>query len=65
LKYLHEKFGQKPWKNLFKPTIKLAREGFKVTEDLEFAMVAATDGRYGQLGYDPALSGPSKPAVQS
>jgi gamma-glutamyltranspeptidase/glutathione hydrolase len=49
---LHEKYGQKPWKDLFKPSIKLAREGFKVTEALNSAMIASTDGRYGYLGYD-------------
>jgi gamma-glutamyltranspeptidase/glutathione hydrolase len=34
LEYLHKKYGCLPWKSLVMPSVKLARYGFRVTEDL-------------------------------
>ncbi|EPE30750.1 N-terminal nucleophile aminohydrolases (Ntn hydrolases) [Glarea lozoyensis ATCC 20868] len=34
LEYLHKKYGCLPWKKLVMPSVKLARYGFRVTEDL-------------------------------
>ncbi|XP_065664293.1 glutathione hydrolase 1 proenzyme [Hydra vulgaris] len=34
----HEKFGKLPWKDLFEPAIKLAKEGFHITDSLQIAL---------------------------
>ncbi|KAH6623024.1 gamma-glutamyltranspeptidase [Chaetomium tenue] len=34
LDHLHRKYGTLPWKTLVMPAVRVAREGFKVTEDL-------------------------------
>ncbi|KAI0976921.1 gamma-glutamyltransferase 1 [Xylaria arbuscula] len=34
LEYLHKNYGSKPWKELVLPAVKVARYGFKVTQDL-------------------------------
>ncbi|GAB1313157.1 Glutathione hydrolase [Madurella fahalii] len=34
LDYLHRKYGALPWKTLVMPSVRLAREGFKVNKDL-------------------------------
>jgi gamma-glutamyltranspeptidase/glutathione hydrolase len=52
LEYLHQKYGSVPWKSLVQPSIKLARYGFKVTEDLVRYMASATTGTYDFLTYD-------------
>jgi gamma-glutamyltranspeptidase / glutathione hydrolase len=52
LEYLHKKYGSVPWKSLVQPSIKLARYGFKVTEDLVRYMASATAGTYDFLTYD-------------
>lgn len=34
LDYLHRQYGALPWKTLVMPSVRLAREGFRVSEDL-------------------------------
>ena len=34
----HRKYGKLPWKRLFQPAIKLARQGFRVSETLSIAI---------------------------
>jgi gamma-glutamyltranspeptidase/glutathione hydrolase len=52
LEHLHTNYGSLPWKQLIEPSIKLARYGFKVTEDLVRYMESATAGVYDFLTYD-------------
>ncbi|KAJ2989537.1 hypothetical protein NUW58_g3419 [Xylaria curta] len=42
LEHLHKKYGSLPWKQLVLPAIKVARHGFKVTEDLIHYMDTVT-----------------------
>ncbi|KAI4107880.1 MAG: hypothetical protein LQ339_002490 [Xanthoria mediterranea] len=42
LEYLHKHFGQLPWSHLLQPAIDLARNGFRVTQDLVRYMDSAT-----------------------
>ncbi|KAH8414868.1 hypothetical protein KR215_007592, partial [Drosophila sulfurigaster] len=49
---MHQKYGRLPWKNLFQPSIKLAREGHVVSRYL----AAAIKSRLTQIQNDPGLS---------
>ncbi|KAI0410040.1 gamma-glutamyltransferase 1 [Xylaria palmicola] len=42
LEHLHKKYGSLPWKDLVLPAVKVARYGFKVTEDLVHYMDTTT-----------------------
>ncbi|KAL2130523.1 hypothetical protein VTI74DRAFT_6264 [Chaetomium olivicolor] len=42
LEYLHQKYGTLPWKTLVMPAVRVARDGFRVTEDLVRYMKAAS-----------------------
>jgi gamma-glutamyltranspeptidase/glutathione hydrolase len=42
LQYLHEKYGSLPWATVLRPAIKVARQGWKVNQDLVNYMVSAT-----------------------
>ncbi|KAI8955724.1 gamma-glutamyltransferase 1 [Xylaria longipes] len=42
LEHLHKKYGSLPWKQLVLPAVKVARYGFKVTEDLVHYMDTTT-----------------------
>lgn len=44
LDYLHQKYGKLLWKEICMPAVQLARNGFKVTEDLAFAIDGIRDG---------------------
>lgn len=44
LQYLHDKYGKLPWKTVLQPAVKLAREGWRVNEDLVSIMKFATNG---------------------
>jgi len=44
LEYLHDKYGSLPWKTVVMPSVKLARHGFVVNEDLVRYMESATSG---------------------
>ncbi|KAL1640316.1 hypothetical protein SLS58_006989 [Diplodia intermedia] len=45
LEYLHKHYGKLPWKNVVMPAVKVARNGFRVTEDLIKYMDSATAGQ--------------------
>ncbi|XP_034489485.1 scoloptoxin SSD14 [Drosophila innubila] len=49
---MHQKYGRLPWKNLFQPSIKLARDGHVVSRYL----AAAIKSKLKQIQKDPALS---------
>ena len=42
LEHIHQHYGALPWSTVMNPAIKLAREGFPVSEDLASAMQAAS-----------------------
>lgn len=42
LEYVHSKYGRLPWHDLVMPSVKIAQDGFKVTEDLVRYMAAAS-----------------------
>ncbi|KAK4210023.1 hypothetical protein QBC37DRAFT_429447 [Rhypophila decipiens] len=42
LEYLHKNYGVLPWKTVVRPSVKLARYGFEVTDDLVRYMAAAS-----------------------
>ncbi|KAK3397263.1 gamma-glutamyltranspeptidase [Sordaria brevicollis] len=42
LEYVHSKYGRLPWYDLVMPSVKIARDGFKVTEDLVRYMASAS-----------------------
>ncbi|KAK3315100.1 gamma-glutamyltranspeptidase [Apodospora peruviana] len=42
LEYLHKKYGVLPWRTLVGPSVRIARNGFEVTEDLVRYMKAAS-----------------------
>ncbi|KAI0149626.1 gamma-glutamyltranspeptidase [Hypoxylon sp. NC0597] len=52
LEYLHRNYGRLSWASVMAPAIKLAREGFEVTEDLVKYMNSVTNGSF--LTDDPA-----------
>lgn len=43
LQYLHERYGVLPWKTVFEPAVKVARDGWRVNEDLVRYMASATN----------------------
>ncbi|KAH8295877.1 hypothetical protein KR044_001284, partial [Drosophila immigrans] len=49
---MHQKYGRLPWRNLFQPSIKLAREGHVVSRYL----AAAIKSKLAQIQADPGLS---------
>ncbi|KAK4228440.1 gamma-glutamyltranspeptidase [Podospora fimiseda] len=42
LEYLHKKYGRLPWKKVVMPSVRVARKGFRVNEDLVRYMKSAT-----------------------
>lgn len=42
LEYLHRKYGSLPWKSVVMPAVRLARNGFRVNEDLVRYMASAS-----------------------
>ncbi|KAK4250093.1 gamma-glutamyltranspeptidase-like protein [Corynascus novoguineensis] len=53
LDYLHRKHGVLPWRTVVMPAVRIAREGFKVTEDLVRYMKAASENNNTFLVDDP------------
>ncbi|KAG4218267.1 hypothetical protein PC116_g33253, partial [Phytophthora cactorum] len=52
LEYLHKNYGKLPWADVVKPAVKVAREGFEVTEDLVKYIESTTPNDF--LKDDPA-----------
>ncbi|KAL6693889.1 gamma-glutamyltranspeptidase [Trichoderma pleuroticola] len=50
--YIHNKYGALPWAHVIKPSIDVARNGFKVTEDLVNAFKSTSSNNF--LTEDPA-----------
>ncbi|RFU81485.1 gamma-glutamyltranspeptidase [Trichoderma arundinaceum] len=50
--YVHNKYGALPWAHVIKPSIDVARKGFKVTEDLISTIKGTTPNNF--LTEDPA-----------
>ncbi|KAL1837719.1 hypothetical protein VTJ49DRAFT_3494 [Mycothermus thermophilus] len=53
LEYLHRKYGILPWKTLVMPAVRVARDGFEVTEDLVRYMANASANNNTFLVDDP------------
>ncbi|KAK3304387.1 gamma-glutamyltranspeptidase [Chaetomium strumarium] len=53
LEYLHRKYGILPWKTLVMPAVRVARDGFRVNEDLVRYMEAASADNNTFLVDDP------------
>jgi gamma-glutamyltranspeptidase len=53
LEHLHKGYASKSWKSLVSPAVKVARNGFPVTEDLVRYMKSATTGIENFLVKDP------------
>ncbi|EME39113.1 hypothetical protein DOTSEDRAFT_75017 [Dothistroma septosporum NZE10] len=53
LAHLHEHYGSLPWKDLVLPAVKVARDGFPVTQDLVKYMNSAVSGIDNFLVNDP------------
>jgi gamma-glutamyltranspeptidase/glutathione hydrolase len=53
LEYLHKGYASKSWESLVLPAVKVARNGFPVTEDLVRYMKSATAGIENFLVKDP------------
>ncbi|KAF2733872.1 gamma-glutamyltransferase 1 [Polyplosphaeria fusca] len=53
LKHLHRKYGRLPWQDLFLPSIKLAREGFPISDDL-FHYMSTVSPSNAFLSEDPS-----------
>ncbi|KAI9037268.1 gamma-glutamyltransferase [Aspergillus affinis] len=53
LEYLHNKYGVLPWSTVMRPAIKIARNGFPVTEDLVRYMDSAVGDGEDFLSKDP------------
>ncbi|KAF2239172.1 gamma-glutamyltranspeptidase [Viridothelium virens] len=51
--YLHQKYGKLSWESLLEPSIKLARNGFTVGQDLVNYMASATEGQENFLVNNP------------
>lgn len=54
LEYVHNKYGSLPWADLIEPSIGLARNGFRVNEDLVRYMESAAAGIEDFFVHDPA-----------
>ena len=54
---LHKRHGKLPWKKLFEPAIRMARNGFNVTVDLAMAISECKSVLFCDTG-----AGPSSPA---
>ncbi|OJJ36914.1 hypothetical protein ASPWEDRAFT_38574 [Aspergillus wentii DTO 134E9] len=53
LEHLHKSYGSLPWSTVMQPAIRMAREGFPVTEDLVNYMKKAVDGEEDFLSKNP------------
>lgn len=49
--YLHEKYGKLSWEEVVMPAVRVARDGFEVTEDLVRYMDFATKGPFAQRDF--------------
>ncbi|KAG8525933.1 uncharacterized protein KY384_000695 [Bacidia gigantensis] len=56
LEYLHKNYGKLPWEHVMKPAIKVARNGFTVTQDLVNQEKSAVAGLDNFLLQDPGFA---------